>query len=227
MKMFRMKTLCLTVIMVCVSGGLVRAAINDPGDVPDLVLHLEANDLALADGAPVTNWTDSVGGNVFTPQQGIGQSILVADGAKGTNDAVFLPGEFGGNLANTALSVGGTTTSNMTLFVSGRFTSIKTSSDGFMVGSQYPLSSSDSRLRILSDPTPLPATLATRVGDGGGVGSSVEADLAYHVFAVVSGQVSNEVTLRLDGAVIATDDFGVTPQPWVAFSLRRESAERR
>jgi hypothetical protein len=106
----------------------------------------------------------------------------------------------------------------MTLFVSGRYTSIRTDAEGFMVGSQYPTSSSDSRLRINSAPT-VPVTLASRVGDGSGFNSGVEVDLAYHVYAVVAGQASNEVTLRLDGAVIGTGNVGLTPQPWVAFSL--------
>jgi len=95
MKTFRITTLCLTAIMVCVSAGTALAAINDPSDVPDLVLHLEANDLGFTNGQPVTNWTDSVNGNIFTPQQGFGDSILVADGAKAFRPKVLYPYHYG------------------------------------------------------------------------------------------------------------------------------------
>ena len=217
MKMFKMMKFSLIVIVVCASGVGVKAAINDPGDVTGLSLYLVANDLGLADGDPVTNWTDRVGSNDFFVYQSI--PTLVADGARGTNDAVRFLGATGSTLANTNLSVGTTHTSNMTLFVSARFTSFKTSSDGFLVGSQFPSSSSDGRCRIYSESDD--STLGARMGDGGAFNTGAPQDLAYHVFALVSGQVTNEVTLRLDGAVLGSGvNIGSgTPQPWVAFSL--------
>ena len=136
MKKLKMSKFSLIVIIVCLPWMGANAAINDPGDIAGLSLHLVANDLGLADGDPVSNWTDRVNGNVFFVFQTI--PTLVADGAKGTNDAVRFPGATGSSLANTNLSVGTTHTSNMTVFVSGRFTTFRTDGEGFLFGSQYP-----------------------------------------------------------------------------------------
>ena len=90
---------------------------------------------------------------------------------------------------------------------------------GSCSGASIPRASSDGRCRIYSENDPQPNILAARMGDGGAFNSSTPQDLAYHTFALVSGQASNEVTLRLDGAVIGTGTTGVTPQPWVALAL--------
>ncbi len=170
-----------------------------------LYLQLTADDLALADGAAVTSWTDSESSNEFT-----GTGTYETDYANG-HAAVLFNGS--SDVLSARNLAAGPDTASVTMFVVGNFISGLASTD-YMVACQNLEStwggngSGDNRIRVAVADT----DWRTRVGDGGTIGSSGDiANTDLHVFSVVSGQgATSAVKMFVDDDQVASGDHGIT-----------------
>lgn len=184
----------LAVISACTLGA--QAA---------LYLQLTADDLALADGAAVTSWTDSVSSTTFA-----GTATYETNYANG-HAAVLFNGT--SDVLRATNLAAGVDTASTTMFVVGSFAS-NLGPTTYMVSCQnYETtwggsSSGDNRLRLAVDST----DWRTRVGDGGNINSGGDiADTDMHVFSVVSGQgATSAVRMLVDGNQVASGTHGTT-----------------
>ncbi|RYD22282.1 MAG: hypothetical protein EOP88_08675 [Verrucomicrobiaceae bacterium] len=173
----------------------------------NLFLRFTADDLALANGAAVTNWTDSAGGRNLSGTATYGTNYANGHAGvrfNGTTDV----------LGNTSLT-GAPDLARATLFIAGSFTTA--GNDGlsdFLVSSQYPTGTSNNRLRIYKDGG---GTVVARVGGGGTIGG-IAADTGVHVFGLVSGRTTGAVSHVMDGRQIGSGSSGTT-EPMQAFFL--------
>ena len=192
------KVMLLLVMFLAVSA---KAQISAPGDIDGLYLHLEADSLALSNGAAITSWVDSANGYDFT-----GTATFDGYYANG-HAAVYFDG-VADQLVNQAL-VSAPNPASITMFIVGNFTSeeIKVEHE-YMISAQWPEGNSGNRLRLLKgrDDT----LWDVRVGTGSTI-SNMPSDTEKHVFAIVSGQAGNSVEFLVDNVPFGTTTSG-TPE---------------
>ncbi len=163
-----------------------------------LFLHLSAEDLALADGDPVTGWADRVNGRALS-----GTATFAAN---------YTNGHPGVRFNGTSDILGITDLPNApnagqaTLFIVGNFTT--TGNDAvsdFMVSGQYPTGAANNRFRIFKRGND--GRIDARAGGGSTIAGAV-TDTAIHVFGLISGQTAGAVDLVMDGRILGSGSSG-------------------
>lgn len=203
--------------MVCAAllwgTGSVSAALPSVGS-GTLYLHIDASDLSLSNGDPVTSWTDSVHSTSFTNAGG--SPTYVADYANGLPAVAF----DGVDDYMQALSLGGTPpgTGTITVFCVANFDTPTATNTDYLFSAQYPRGTDDNRLCVRTDRN---GNLEFHVGDGSAVETG-PADTGLHVYILVSGQSGNAVKLLIDNHEVGTGDCGSTPEALVALGLGAE-----
>lgn len=163
-----------------------------------LYLHLKADDLALADGAAVTSWTDSTGNFPFT-----GTATFDADYANG-HAGVRFNGE-SDVLGNTNLT-GAPNVGRATLFlVAGFPTAGNDGVSDFLISGQYPSGTSNNRFRIFKRAND--GRVDARVGSGSTI-AGVVANPNVHIIGLISGQTPGTVNLLMDGKIVGSGTSG-------------------
>ena len=192
------KMMLLLVMFLAVSA---KAQISAPGDIDGLYLHLEADSLALSNGAAITSWVDSANGYDFT-----GTATFDGYYANG-HAAVYFDG-VADQLVNQAL-VSAPNPASTTMFIVGNFTSeeLKVEHE-YMISAQWPESNSANRFRLLKGRDD--GLWDVRVGSGSTI-SNRPSDAEKHIFAIVSGQSGNSVEFLVDNVSFGTTTSG-TPE---------------
>lgn len=194
----------IAVALLLVWTGAAPAAIQNPTDIPNLYLWLNADSLGLPHGATVTAWTDSVNGNVFS-----GTATYNTGYANG-HAAVKFDG-ISNTLFKTPLAGSVPSTGSLTLFIVGNFTS--PGKGGYMCSGNF---ISGSRLRIIDDST----KYMIRVGAGDAFTSAAGSlDASAHVHTIVSGQSGNSVNFLIDIITQASGNSGTGALPMSGFAL--------
>ncbi|GAA5483203.1 glycosyl hydrolase family 28-related protein [Haloferula sargassicola] len=163
-----------------------------------LELHVSADDLALADGATVSEWPDAVRPRSFT-----GTATFEADFTHGIPGVRF-------NGTNDQLSLtgieDGPDTGQVTILVLGAFsTEGNDAVSDFMISSQFPDGSTNNRLRIFKRGND--GRIDARVGGGSTISGST-TDTAPHVFGLVAGRTPGSVDFLMDGRTLNTGSSG-------------------
>ena len=191
------KIMLLLMIFLAVS---VKAEISAPDDIDGLYLHLEADSLALSNGAAVTSWTDSASGQEFT-----GTASYDAYYANG-HSAVYFNG-VADQLVNQSLQ-SAPDPANTTMFIVGNFTTDEIKIDHeYMLSAQWPESNSANRFRLLKGRDD--GLWDVRVGSGSTI-SNRPSNIEKNVFTIVSGQSGDSVEFLVNNVSLGTSVSGTT-----------------
>lgn len=196
--MKRMKALVMVLGLAAVSV----AGITTPGDIAGLYLHLNADTIALANGAAVTSWTDSANGIVFG-----GTASYLANYANNHAAVKFGGGTNGLWNINLLGTSGSPTMAGVTLFMVANVDS----GGGYLCEGNNP---SGTRMRINAD-AGTAKNYQVRVG-GGASTSGGTLDNVRHVYTIVSGQPSpaSPMSFLMDNSVV------IAPATYAAGSLQ-------